>query len=309
MLLPFKKQTQTSDNGFVWHPQTFQDFLIELENLKREIQDCCYFRGQRISSRLLDSTFARKMKQKNGLMETERYSQDKLTNPNFQHELAKEFLRNLDEIPVLKSFLAHPSVPFVVNGYPIDMLFQYHIHVQQNAKDPNLIEFISSGTNFLDFSLNWKIGLFFANRKRFNYDEGALFVIRQKNLGPVYHPGETPFQNIIFDLRNKINQDNGCEYPGIPLLPWPRYQLNNIFDPKPKLQEAVYIAQMDFRKDFEMSWKELYEKTKNQTYLKIILPEKTVKEVTEYLNSQGITEEYLFPETKFDEIISRKTSE
>lgn len=302
MYIPSLEGTHISNDGFEWRPKTFSDCLTELKHLKNIIPDCCYFRGQRLSNRLLDSTFARKMKERRGVQDIERYSHEQQSNTALQHELAKDLLESLDSVPVLKSFLSEFSPPLEVGGHPIDMLFQYHIHVQQNPKDSNLIEYTSLGTNFLDFSLNWNVGLFFANRNRLQPDEGALFVIHQRNLGPVFHSGETPFQDIILRLRQTMTQNPLQEYPGLPRLPWPNAQLNNILDSKPKRQEAIYIAQMDFRKDLELSWKERYAQTQKQTYIKIIIPANTVHEVKEYLSSQGLSEEFLFPTTKFDEI-------
>lgn len=302
MLIPSLKSTLVNGDGFEWRPATFFDCLLEVEHIRTLIQECCYFRGQRLRDRLLDSTFARKMKERRGMKDIQRYSFEQQSNIALQHELGNDLLTTLYSVPVLRSFLSELAPPLRVGGHPIDMLFQYHIHVQQNPKDPNLTEFTSLGTNFLDFSLNWKVGLFFANRNRLQPDEGALFVVHQKNLGPVFHSGETPFQDIILRLRNTMTQNPLQEYPGLPRLPWPDVHLNNTLDPKPKRQEAIYIAQMDFRKDLELSWKELYAQTKKQTYIKIIIPANTCHEVQAYLTSQGLTEDFLFPKTKFDEI-------
>ena len=299
---PSLPSTGVSSDGFEWRPTTFSNCLAELEHIQNVIAECCYFRGQRLNNRLLDSTFARKMKELKGLEDTQRYTDEQRSSIALQHELGNHLLNTLYSVPLLRSFLWEASPPIRVKDRPIDMLFQHHIHVQQNPKDPNLLGFTSGGTNFLDFSLNWQIGLFFANRKRLQVDEGALFVIHQKNLGPVLHSGATPFQDIILMLEQSIKQNPEQEYPGLPRLPWPDVHLNNTLDPKPKRQEAIYLAQMDFRKDLELSWKELYAKTKKQTYLKIIIPANTADEVKEFLISQGLTEDFLFPKTKFDEI-------
>ncbi len=42
-------------------------------------------------------------------------------------------------------------------------------------------------------------------------------------------------------------------------------------------------------------------------HIKIVLPQNTVGEVDKYFKSQGPTEEYLFPITKLDEIVSVKS--
>lgn len=44
------------------------------------------------------------------------------------------------------------------------------------------------------------------------------------------------------------------------------------------------------------------QKQKKQTYLKIIIPKNTVDEVKDFLTSQNLTEDFLFPKTDFDEI-------
>jgi hypothetical protein len=242
------------------------------------------------------------MKERRGVKDINRYPIEHQSSIALQHELGNDLLNTLYSVPILSSFLSEDAPPFIVGGHPIDMLFEYHIHVQQNPKNPNLIEFTTLGTNFLDFSLNWKIGLFFANRNRLQADEGAIFVVHQKNLGPVFHSGGTPFQEVILRLRNTMAQNPLQEYPGLPRLPWPNAQFNNALDPKPKRQEAIYVAQMDFRKDLELSWKELYAHTKKQTYLKIVIPKHTVDEVKDFLISQNLTEDFLFPKTEFDEI-------
>ncbi len=299
---PSLPSTSISSDGFEWRPTTFSNCLIELEHIQNVVSECCYFRGQRLSNRLLDSTFARKMKERRGVKDVHRYSMEHQSNIALQHELGSELLNTLYSVPILRSFLSEDAPPFIVGGHPIDMLFQYHIHVQQNPKDPNLIEFTTLGTNFLDFSLNWKIGLFFANRHRSQADDGAIFVVHQRNLGPVFHPGETPFRDTILMLKQAIEQGPAQEYSGLPRLPWPNAHLNNTSDPKPKRQEAIYIAQMDFRKDLELSWKELYAQTKKQTYLKIVIPKSTDDAANAFLPSQNFSEEFLFPKTAFDEI-------
>lgn len=181
MYKPSLESTLIGNDGFEWHPATFSDCLIELEYIRTLIPECCYFRGQRLSNRLLNSTFARKMKEQRGIKDIHRYPVEHQSNIALQHELGTDLLDTLYSVPVLRSFLSEDAPPFIAERHPIDMIFQYHIHVQQNPKDSNLIEFTSLGTNFLDFSLNWKIGLFFANRNRLQSDEGALFVVHQKN--------------------------------------------------------------------------------------------------------------------------------
>ena len=87
MHTPSLPNTLVSDDGFEWRPATFCDCLIELEHIRTLIPECCYYRGQRLSYRLLDSTFARKMKERRGLQDTQRYTPEQRANTALQHEL------------------------------------------------------------------------------------------------------------------------------------------------------------------------------------------------------------------------------
>jgi hypothetical protein len=153
----------------------------------------------------------------------------------------------------------------------------------------------------MDFTYNWKVGLYFANSKRHDDEVGSLFIVHQKSLGAgVFYKGETPFQDAIHSLRNHITTYPSLEYRKLPLFLWPKYHVNNLSDPKPKLQDAVYLMQMDFRYDFELAWKGLQQETGKQVFMKLILPPGTHREVEEFLNKEGTTRDYLFPPTKFD---------
>ncbi len=293
MFNPVKETTKVSNDGFEWRPATFDDFLEELQHITAAIPDVCFFRGQRLSNSLLDSTFARNMKKQRGFDVTVRYPEYLLLNTAFQYKLAGNLLNYLDEVPILAPFL-HNHIPGILIGsHKIDVLYQYHVHVQQEPSDPNLISYSSLGTNFLDFTYDRKVGIFFANQRRLPSDEGALFIIRQKALGKVFHGGDTPFQDILTLLRGEIAKPRDQGYSGVPRLPWPAAQ---VLPEKVKRQNALYIAQMDFRYDLEFSWKLLHQQTQDQVFVKLILPPETCEEVQQFLLAEGITEDFLFPQ-------------
>jgi hypothetical protein len=296
MYTPINDDTVICRDGYEWRPKTFPDFLDELTHLTTVIPDVCIFRGQRRSDRLLDSTFARKMKTRRNLNEIERYSHELRSNNEFKKQLANEYLSYLYNVPVLRPFLSNQSAGVPFGSQTIDLLYEWHVHVQQEPDDPNLRDYISFGTNFLDLTYNSKVGIFFANRRRRQTDEGALFIIRQTALGKVFHGGDTPSQKIIDFLMGEDTEAFSCEY-SLPRFPWPSAQVKN---EKVKRQQAIYIAQIDFRCDFEISWERLFQETQKQVFVKIILPANTTEEVENYLLAAGLTEEFLFPKTSFD---------
>lgn len=297
MFKPLKDSTVVSQDCYEFRPKTFPDFLDELEHITNEIPDVCFFRGQRRSDRLLDSTFARQMKIQRKLNEIERYPDHLRQNTEFQYELAEDLLNYLYKVPILVPFLQNQSSGVRIGANTIDLLYHYHVHVQQEPDDPNLIALTSFGTNFLDFTYDRKVGIFFANRRRCEADEGALFIVRQVSLGKAFHGGDTPFQKIITLLQTEVTKPQRKGYSGLPRMPWPEAQ---ILPEKVKRQNAIYIAQMDFRHDLELSWKKLHQETQNQVFVKLILPAGTCEEVQKYLVAQKMTEEYLFPPKLFD---------
>lgn len=101
----------------------------------------------------------------------------------------------------------------------IDPYFEYHRHHQQNPDDEYINDADPKGTNFVDFSYDWRVGLYFANCQRGENEEGALFIVRQTVLGPVHLT--KPFSNTIEDLRETLTKNPNGAYGGLPLMVHP----------------------------------------------------------------------------------------
>jgi hypothetical protein len=291
--LPFKKTTQTENFNHEWRPAAFSSFIEEVIALLSNINEACLFRGHQKREWFIDSTFARRLKESQGIPLTERYSDEQINSVLHQHSLAKKWIDKVDKIilsPHLQSFVSQGVDPF----------YEYHKHLQQNQDNPLLKDIVPNGSNFIDFSEDWKVGLFFANAGRGDNDEGALFIVRQTVMGKVLHRGKTPFQDTFAFLKKHILENPNEMYGHLPLWIDPDFHLNNSLDQKPKRQKAVYVAQQDFRVDLSLSWELLHEKTGKQVFVKLILPKGTKSEVAEFLEKEGITQKYLFPKTIFD---------
>ena len=290
---PILSSTQISWDNHEFRSTNFANFCIELENLLSSMVEACLFRGQRTADWLIDSTLARSIKKQRGLKVIQRYSNQDLADGRLQHDFARLWLNKFHTIvlsPELKQ----------LEEQGLDPYFEYHRHAQQNPNDSLIRDFEPLGTNFIDFTYNWKIGLFFANRKRKKDEESALFIVRQKELGTVLYQSSKAVYEITRELEKWLEEKPSTMYGHLPLMIYPEKQLRNSNDAKPERQSAVYLVQTDFRCDLEYSWRNLTEESGNQVYAKFILPAGTQKDVEDYLKAEGLTEEFLFPTTVFD---------
>ena len=256
------------------------------------IDEACLFRGHRQIDWLLDSTFARSLKSLRGVKTTERYSEELLASVSAQHEFARIWLQKYHRLQLSRQLQQ-------VRSQGVDVYFEHYRHQQQNPNAPRLADISPFGTNFIDFSYNWEVALYFANSNR-EKEEGALFLVRQTALGPVLYRGSNATQEKADELEKWLAERPEEMYGHLPLMIAPEKQLNNVLDPKANRQEAIYLMQTDFRIDLELSWELMKESSKEQVFVKLILPADSHEEVQTYLMTRGITNEYLFPKTIFD---------
>jgi len=81
---------------------------------------------------------------------------------------------------------------------------------------------------------------------------------------------------------------------GCPLVFHPRDQ---ILQQRAKNQDAVYIAQMDLRYDLTELWVKMMENNEEDLFfIKLALPSGTLNECSGWLNKEGITRKWLFPD-------------
>ncbi|NGX56071.1 MAG: hypothetical protein K1060chlam5_00305 [Candidatus Anoxychlamydiales bacterium] len=290
---PKLESTIISDNNYEWKPASFKDLLIELEHIEKQINEAFLFRGHRRSDWLLESTFARSLKEQNKMAVTDLYPEELINDVIHQHQCAKHYLDKMDCI------LINPELQKSEKEQGIDSYFEFHRHHQQNPEDPKLSDIKPLGTCFIDFSYNWKVALFFANLNRNENEEGSLFMVRQKAIGKALQRNVL-FKDVLHTLKDCLKNNSNKMYGQLPLLIYPEKQINNLLDSKPKRQEAIYFAQMDFRIDLELSWALLAQKTGKQVFVKLVLPKDSFEEIDKFLKEQGITQEYLFPSTIFD---------
>lgn len=284
-LAPTLPSTSVNPCTKEWLPVSLEAFLTELEALRRAAKDAAallLFRGQRRREWRLDSTFARSVKlllfgvaPEDGYSERLRHSGD--LNASLSSLLLLKFGTLLEPSAELKA---------VETEHGVDAWFELMKRYQQYPKEdaPAL-----PGTNFLDWSQNSDVGLFFANDERDG--QGALFVCDATATGKTLQV--LPVQEILHRIREQMMQGLAN---GLPLLFSPSRQIAN---PRAKNQQAVYFAQMELRMDMLEMWRMQEAKNSNETILvKLVLPAGSEVELSRYLSNKGINSAFIYPDSK-----------
>ena len=276
---PICSSTISSTDPHVWIPNSFDNFLEELEHITSSYtgdDPCPLYRGHADSNWLLESTFARTCK-KNIL--------DLLPHekPYPYVRESTDYHRVVVNLLMLKYgvLIRPPDEDDQEIDYWFDLMKLYQ---QYPGKDHNFLK----GTFFLDWSLSQKVALFFANLNR--QRDGSLWIFDSVASGNILHRQV----GAILDLMNERCNGPNPVAPGIPLIFYPD---------KPKYyeqaenQKARYVAQMDLRYDLEDIWKTQESNMNGELiYVKLILPNGTQSVCNQYLMEKGITKTWLFPQ-------------
>ncbi len=287
---PKRRDTLVGNDEYFWLPVSWPAFLEEMEELSKTGN--YFYRGQRKAEWLLDSKFARKLKEENGVDLTSRYAREALENTSLQHEQGARLIESFDSIELSSELQAFTG---------IDPYFEFYRHNKQNPSN----SFLGDEFNpMLEFSQDWKIALFFANQQvdysKKSTESRVLFVVNPTAIGPVMHLDSDATARQFEKIREHLKTCKGVPYGGLPLLIYPSFQINNLKDQKPTNQKAVYFFQTDSRFDLGLSWDLLEKKTRKQVYIKILLPPNSEEEVNSFLEDHEINSNYIFPPSNFD---------
>ena len=284
---PSIQSTHVATNGGEWIPDSFSNFLAEIAHVQAHCDSLDHYAIYRGHSQLnwrLESTFARYVKREIlGIDPTE------LIHDTYRHSL--EYHRLLSSLFLCKfGILTVPpeQIVHVSEKNNLDPWFEWMKRIQQYPKDDltNL-----QGTFLLDWSQDWKVALFFANSKRSPKERGAVYVADMSESGPVLHQDITV--GVMLNRLNKafLNDD----LVGCPLIFCPR---NQIACQRARNQDAIYVAQMDLRVDLAEHW-EILDRDRGdrqRILLRIVLPQETNSEVHTWLEKNGITKRFIYPD-------------
>jgi len=285
--VPKYSTTKISLDPWEWIPKNFSCFIDELQSISEHcnsLNHLIIFRGHRDRDWLLDSTFVRYCKERIfGIGITSKLRNDYRMSKDLQRLLGNLFLFKFGE-----QTQPHQELFDLAEKHPIDPWFEWMKRIQQYPEDDLGT---LRGSFLLDWSQTMSIGIYFANEKRHDNDDGAIWICDIDAIGAIVHQ-EITVAAIIELFREAILNDRS---PGLPLVFHPKEQ---IACGRARNQDAIYIAQMDLRCDLAETLVN-FERVKGlteRTFLKIILPKGSIKECDKWLENEGITKDYMYPD-------------
>ena len=289
LVKPKQISTEHSPDFREWAPSSFESFLIELDHI---INSCegenpvPLFRGQTNYEWFVDSTFVRNCIQN-------------IFGISDYHKLDKEiretscFHRTIASLLFLKfGTVWKPSQESIEreNNDNIDPWFELLKNLQQYPEK----DYFINGTFLLDWSRSKDIALYFATYKgkgkarSVSTGHGAVWIC------DTIATGKTLQEKKVGEILSLMNGEeflNGNKT--FPLLFHPPKQT---LQGRATNQEPVYIAQMDFCYDVADIWSGYEDQNNKRVFIKLILKEDFKYSAVKYLKSQGVTEEFVYPE-------------
>lgn len=263
-------------------PQTFLDFMTELDALKNMASDAGIqvFRGHADRSWRLDSTFVRTIKEKLfGMAPTDGFPEVLQQSGDLSNVLSSLLLLKFET-------LVRPCSELIATEeeHGVDAWFELMKRFQQF---PNEDMPILNGTNLVDWSLSSDIALYFANDRR--KVAGAMFVCDASATGKTQQV--VPMENILEKVREQVKSGSAN---GRPLLFSPSKQ---IAYQRAKNQQAIYFAQMELRLDLLELWRMQEQEMDGEVIaIKLVLPKGSQEECASYLASKGINKSFVYPD-------------
>ena len=288
IIQPKLKSTDHSDDLREWVPSSFDSFLTELDHI---INSCegkdpvPLFRGQTNYEWLLDSIFVRNcIKHIFAISDYNELKNEIRHTVSFHRTITSLLLLKFGTVwkPSQESFEREKSDD-------IDPWFELLKNLQQYPEK----DYFINGTFLVDWSRSKDIALYFATytgkgvTRNASSGHGAVWIYDAAATGNIL---QTKKLGEILSLMSSEEFLNGNKT--FPLLFHPPKQT---FQPRSTNQVPVYIAQMDFRYDLADVWTSYENKNKKRVFIKLILREDLKSGAVKHLESQGVTEDSVYP--------------
>jgi len=285
---PKLKSTVCSPDLREWIPSSAENFLRERDHIVKVAQEedhLVLFRGQSNSEWFLDSTFVRDSTLK--LFGYPVIPDSIRQQVSFHRLIASLLLMKFGTIwkPSKEAFEKEKSDW-------IDPWFELLKNAQQYPERYEAVKFVK-GTFFMDWTVSPDIGLYFAvydgprRSNRIGQTDGALWIYDGSSTGNILQEDKL---GKILRLMTGADFLNGDKT--FPLIFHPRQQTKQL---RASNQKPVYIAQMDFRYDLADVWASYELQEKQRVFVKLRILEHLKAEMADYLESQCITEEHVYP--------------
>jgi hypothetical protein len=289
LISPKLKGTKNSNDLREWMPDSFDNFLIELDHIINSCEGsdpAPLFRGQTNYEWFLDSTIVRN-------------SIQRLFGISDYHKLPPEIRENvlfhkaLTSIILLKfGTIGRPSGKLFERekSEGLDPWFEFMKNLQQYPEKDHFI----NGTFLLDWSVSKDIALYFATyegkgkQRIIRSIDGAIWVYDSVSTGNTL---QTKTVGEILSLMRSEEFLNAEKT--FPLIFHPPKQT---YQPRSVNQIPVYIAQLDFRYDVAEMWAGYERQNNKRVFVKLILKENLKLDAAKYLQSKNVSEDAVYPE-------------
>ncbi len=280
---PYCANTVSVENRHEWKPKNIEDFFCELDHIEHACKGSPFYRGQKESNWLLDSTFARNAK---------KHIYGMRIGTPFHPLLQKKWILHtilLNLFLTKFTFYIEPSGELTRREQEkdIDSWFEFFRQLQQDPGRWEHPEFCIHGTNMIDWSQSMDVGIFFANQSRSG--EGALWIYDKCVIPKSLMVKKT------LEIINLMDEKGNSHQPqslGAPCIICPAKQIKHLTASR---QDAIYLSQMDMRYDLCQFWLKHEKEWGERTFIKLILPNETTEQFNKYLLDKGIDEKFIFP--------------
>jgi len=288
---PKIKSTACSHDLREWVPTTVDNLLKELDHIANScVQEdhLILFRGQSNSDWPLDSTFVRdSIKRIFGINVYSDLPNSIRHQVSFHRVIASLLLMKFGTIwkPSQEAFVKEKS-------HDIDPWYELLKHCQQYPEKYNSIYF-NKGTFLIDWTISQEIALYFGVfdgrgvKREISVTNGAIWAYDCSSTGKILQ---------IDKLEKTLNLMAEADFLNgektFPIMFHPQKQTNQI---RAKNQKPTYIAQMDFRYDLADVWADYEMRNDEKVFVKLHITQTLKKKLANYLESKGITEEFVYP--------------
>jgi hypothetical protein len=289
LILPKLESTQHTDDLRKWMPDSFDNFLIELDHIVNSCEGpdpAPLFRGHTNHEWFLDSTIVRNSV--HHLFGISNYQKLPL-----KIREAISFHKTLTSIVLLKfGTVCHLNKELIERekSEGIDPWFEIMKHLQQYPEEDHFI----NGTFLLDWSISKEIALYFAiyegkgEKRIISPNHGAVWIYDSVSIGNTLQIKKVGEILSLMDSEDFFNANKT-----FPLIFHPPKQTRQ---PRSINQAPVHIAQMDFRYDVAEMWAGYERHNNKRVFVKLILNEKLKPDATKYLQSKNVSEDMVYPE-------------
>jgi hypothetical protein len=281
-----------AEDSFTWRVHDLDALGVAVKSLDQYCGGNALFRGQRNANWLLHSKYRRNMAKAHPPPSCECTTETQREWNDWHFKLVREYLDRFGELTA-----KFPDLAGICSEHEADLHFELHKASQQYA-DFAPQGTLSVGSNFVDFSKSYVVGLFFSAHDPVGEDSdeaAAIIVIDPTILNHIeemltHHDGQsqihTEFQE---DLDDRI-----------PKADFPFYRVERYIPcARTQAQQASYLAQMDFRHCATVLWHLASEKMGRQHFCKIEYPADLKPAVLSYCSEQGVNQETMFPSDPF----------